>query len=115
MLTESSTSENYDLSQLSLHGYDCMALGKACSKNGRLNVYVDNNSISEVKLKLNTYELWEGLIVQISGGNLSKTITIGKIYRPPRTSNDNLNAFINELQSITQWIKCKGCRNTVIM
>ena len=98
-LQETWTSENDDLSQFSVHGYNCIAQGKTCSKNGGLIVYVDNNYRSEVKLKLNMYEHWEGLIVQINGGNLSKSIRIGNIYRPPRTSNDNLNAFINEFSS----------------
>jgi len=42
------------------------------------------------------YDHWEGYIVQINGGNLSKSKTIGNMYRPPRTLNDKLNAFINE-------------------
>ena len=75
------------------HGYDCIAQGKTCSKNGGLIVHVDNNYISEVKLKLNMYEHCEGLIVQINGGYLSKSITTGNIYSPPQTSNDNLNIF----------------------
>ena len=104
-LQETWTSENYDLSQFSLHGYDCIAQGKTCSKNGGLIVYVDNNYRSEVKLKLNMYKHWESLIVQINGGNLSKSITIGNIYRPPRTSNDNLNAFINEFSSIVSLLE----------
>ena len=37
------------------------------------------------------------MIVDIKGGCLSKTITIGNIYRPPRTTNDSLNVFIEEL------------------
>ena len=60
------------------------------------------------------YEHWEGLIVQINGGNLSKSITIGNIYRPPRTSNDNLNAFIKEFSSIVSLLK-HNCKNTVII
>ena len=43
------------------------------------------------------YEHWEGLIIEIKGGCLSKTITIGNIYRPPKTTNDSLNVFIEEL------------------
>ena len=39
----------------------------------------------------------EGLIIEIKGGCLSKTITIGNIYRPPKTTNDSLNVFIEEL------------------
>ena len=115
-LQETWTSENDDLSQFSLHGYDCIAQGKTCSKNGGLIVYVDNNYRSEVKLKLNMYEHWEGLIVQIqiNGGNISKSITIGNIYRPPRTSNDNLNAFINEFSSIVSLLE-HNCKNTLII
>ena len=113
-LQETWTSENDDLSQFSLHGYDCIAQGKTCSKNGGLIIYVDNNYRSEVKLKLNMYEHWEGLIVQINGGNLSKNITIGNIYRPPRTSNDNLNALINEFSSIVSSLE-HNCKNSLII
>ena len=42
-LQETRTSENDDLSQFSLHGYDCIAQGKTCSENGGLIVYDDNN------------------------------------------------------------------------
>ena len=60
------------------------------------------------------YEHWEGLRVQINGGNLSKSITIGNTYRPPRTSNDNLNAFINEFSSIVSLLE-HNCKNTLII
>ncbi|KAK2178652.1 hypothetical protein NP493_536g00004 [Ridgeia piscesae] len=60
------------------------------------------------------YELWESLIVQINGGNLSKTKTIGNIYRPPRTRNDNLNAFINEFTFIVSLLE-HNCKNTLII
>ena len=60
------------------------------------------------------YEHWEGLVVQINGGNLSKSITIGNIYRPPRTSNDNVNAFINEFSSIVSLLE-HNCKTTLII
>ena len=59
------------------------------------------------------YEHWEGLIVQINGGNLSKSIKIGNIYRPPRTPNDNQNAFINEFSSIVSSLE-HICKNSII-
>ena len=43
------------------------------------------------------YEHWEGLIIEIKGGCLSKTVTIGNRYRPPKTTNDSHNVFIEEL------------------
>ena len=51
-------------------------------------------------MNLNIYEHWEGLIIKLNGGNLSKTLTIGNIYRPPRTHNEQINAFINEFSLI---------------
>ena len=60
------------------------------------------------------YEHWEGLIVQINGGNLSKSITIGNIYRPPQTSNDNVNACINEFSSTGSLLE-HNCKNTLII
>ena len=55
------------------------------------------------------YEDWEGLMVQLNGDNLSKSITIGNIYRPPRTSDDNVNAFIKEYTSLVSLLEnnCK--------
>ena len=41
------------------------------------------------------HESWEGLIVQITGGGLNKTVTLGNIYRHPRGRNDDLNSFIH--------------------
>ena len=49
-------------------------------------------------MNINMYELLEGLIFQITGSNLSKTISIGNIifYRPPRSCNENTKNFIDE-------------------
>lgn len=113
-LQETWKSENDDLSQFSLHGYDCLAQGKTCSNKGGLIIYVDNKYKSEVILNVNMYEHWEGMIVQINGGNLSKSITIGNIYKPPQTSNDNLNAFINEFTSIISSME-NNCNNNLII
>ena len=46
------------------------------------------------------HESWEGLIVQIKGGGLTNSLTLGNIYRPPRTRNDDLHSFINEFAYI---------------
>ena len=60
-------------------------------------IYVDNKYKTKLKCNINMYEHWEGLIIEIKGGCLSKTITIGSIYWPPKTTNDSLNVFIEEL------------------
>ena len=79
-LQETWKSNNDDLSQFSLHRYDLIAQGKCIVKAG-LIVYVDNEYNYEVKKNINMYEHWEGSIIQITGSNLSKTFTIGSIYR----------------------------------
>ena len=60
------------------------------------------------------YEHLEGLIVQINGGNLCKNITIGNIYKLPRTGNDSLNAFINEMTSFISSLE-NNCNNYLII
>ena len=99
-LQETWKADNDDFSQFFLDGYDCITQGKKCSNKGGLLIYVDNKYKSEVKMNLNTYEHWEGLMIKVTGNNLSKTMTIGNIYRPPRTCNENITKFIDEFSSV---------------
>ena len=39
-------------------------------------------------------------MIKVTGNNLSKTMTIGNIYRPPRTCNENITKFIDEFSSV---------------
>ena len=81
-----------------LHGYECIAQGKHCSNKGGFMIYVDNKYRTEVKqININRYKHWGGLIIEIKGGCLSKTVTIGNIYRPPKTTNDSVSVFKEEL------------------
>ena len=47
-------------------------------------------------------DFWEGLFIDISGANLSKHITLGNIYRPPKLNNNDLSisTFIEEFAPI---------------
>ena len=42
----------------------------------------------------------EGLFIDIFGANLSKYITLGNIYRPPKLNNNDLSTFIDEFAPI---------------
>ena len=86
-----------DLSNIQLPGYDCIAQGKSSSKNGGLIIYVDNRFQYEVQLNINTYECWEGLIIKVTGGGLSKAITIGNISSMVR---EHIRHFINEFTTV---------------
>ena len=51
-------------------------------------------------MKLNMDKHWEGQIIQVNGGGLPQTITIGNIYRPPRPLNEKYNEFLNEFTTV---------------
>ena len=51
-------------------------------------------------MNLNMYKHWAGQIIQVNGGGLPQTTTIGNIYRPPRPLNENYNDFLNEFTTV---------------
>ena len=65
-------------------------------------------------MKLNTYKHWEGQIIQINGGGLPQTITIGIISRPPRPLNTNYNEFVNEFTTIISSIQNHQKNNLIL-
>ena len=99
-LQETWLSDNDYVCLFSLPGYECISQGKHCSGKDGLVIYVDNTYTSKVKLNINMHESWEGLIVQIKGCGLTRSLTFGNIYRPPITRNYDLNSFINEFAYI---------------
>ena len=113
-LQESCISENDDLSQIQLNGYVCIPQGKSCSTKGGLIIYVEQSFDYELTMSINTAKNWEGQIVQITGGGLSQSITIGNIYRPPRPSHDNYKEFIAELSTVISTLKECGKKNIIL-
>ena len=59
-----------------LQGYNCITHGKSSSSKGGLVLYIDDKYKADAIINLNSYEHWEGLIIKVNGGNLSKTLTI---------------------------------------
>ena len=74
-------SENDDMCHLQLEGYQCIKQGKTCSNKGGLVMYLSKTFNYKVILSLNQYDNWEGQIIKVTGGGLSKDIIIGNIYR----------------------------------
>ena len=112
-LQETWIDESEDISPFHLQGYDCMSQGKTCTSKGGLIIYVDDQYKSKVTFNLNTYEHWEDLIVKVQGNSISKTFTIGNIYRSPRTRNEDLNVFIDESTPIIS--RLDNCNNDIII
>ena len=52
-------------------------------------------------------DIWEGLIIDVSGQNLRRPITIGNIYKPPHNNSNNANieTFIKEISPITNTLQ----------
>jgi hypothetical protein len=104
-IQESWLYEGDDVSQIQIEGYDCIPLGKSCSSKGGLIIYLHENFNHDpnLKVKLNTYKTWEGLIIHVQKGEtLAKPINIGNIYRPPKENLEHYYEFINEFSPILQ-------------
>ena len=107
-LQESWITDNSDLSQIQLPGYNCIIQGKHYSEKGGLVIYIDTRFKYEVLINLNEYEYWEGQIIKVTGRGLPKEIIIGNIYRPPRMLHDQIRQFINELTVLMTNIENKN-------
>ena len=92
--------ENTDLSTYEIPNYTLIHQHHKVSKHGGLACYIHNDySVDNVQTIESNSKTWEGLFIEISGGNLSSKLNIGNIYKPPRNNNSNLNieTFINEI------------------
>ena len=101
-LQETWTSSDSDLSSLQFPGYQLIHQGSKCTKHGGLMIYLNENYNYDIGNLYTNSNIWEGLFIDINGGNLCRTFTIGNIYRPPHDNNNNVNIqqFISELSPI---------------
>ena len=58
-------------------------------------MYLSKTFNYKVMLSLNQYDNWEGQFIKVTGGELSKDIIIGNIYRPPIDLNENYKQFLS--------------------
>ena len=107
-LQESWITDNSDLSQIQLPGYNCIIQGNSCSEKGGLVIYIDTRLKYEVLINLSEYEYCEEQIIKVTGGGLPNEIIIGNIYRPPRMLHDQIRQFINELTVLMTNIENKN-------
>ena len=109
-LQETWTSNDSDLSLLQLPGYQLIHQGSKCTKHGGLIIYLTENYSYKIRNLYNGSNIWEGLFIDINGGNLCRTFTMGNIYRPPRDNNNNINIqqFISELSPIIEILQSEN-------
>ena len=105
-LQETWTSTDSDLSLLQLPGYQLIHHGSKCTKHGGLMIYLNDSYSYKIRNLFTNSNIWEGLFIDITGGNLCRTFTIGNIYRPPHDNNNNANIqLISELSPIIDIIQ----------
>ena len=110
-LQETWLTEESDLRLLQLEGYNLIHLGKSCSAHSGLVIYLNKNYQYEIMMVKNNSEVWDGLFIKISiSQNLvqQKSIILGNLYRPPRTSAQNINTFVNELDECLEVLSPYG-------
>ena len=103
------------LSPFSISGYQLINCPSSCSIHNGLIIYLRDEFSYDIQFIQRDSELWDGLFVDIHGGNLNGKLTIGNIYRPPRNNNSNacVEKFLSELSPIISKL-CKNNNNTVI-
>ena len=115
-LQETWTSNDSDLSLLHLPGYQLIHQGSKCTKHGGLIIYLNENYSYTIRNLYNGSNIWEGLFIDINGGNLCRTLTIGNIYRPPHDNNDNVNIqqFFSEFSPITEILQNENTYTAIV-
>ena len=88
-----------DVSLLQLPGYILINQMKSCSEHGGLIIYVNDDLNCSVFKRVETSPVWEGLFIEVTGGNMKKGVIIGNIYKPPKSNSDeNLQQFIDHME-----------------
>ena len=106
-LQETWLSSNADISMFHIPGYKLIHQGFRCTKHGGLIVYINEKYSYKLRNLYDKSDVWEGLFIDVNGHNLSKTLTIGNMYRPPHDNNNNKNIekFIDEISPIIDIIQ----------
>ena len=98
-LQECHITDSSDISLIHLENYNCLVQSSTCGKKGGLIIYLHEkyNHTLRTDIFKNT-PFWEGQFIDIPGDRLTKNITIGNIYRPPRNLSDTLAEFHEEMK-----------------
>ena len=98
-LQETWFKENTDTGPFELPNYKLIWQPYSTTVHGGLACYVHKNSHYSISDIINKSRIWEGQFIDISGGNLTRKVKIGNIYKPPKDnkSNENLTNFIDEI------------------
>ena len=115
-LQETWTSNDSHLSLLQLPGYQLIHQGSKCTKHGGLIIYLNESYSYKIQNLYTSSNIWEGMYIDINGGNLCRTFTIGNIYRPPHDNNNNVNIqqFMLELSPIMEILQSENTYAAIV-
>lgn len=105
-LQETWLTDDFDLSQLQLEGYNLISKGKVASRHGGVAIYLKDSFNYNILSYSSAAKIWDGLFLEIvinesfSQTKTRKTIILGNIYRPPRDNVENYNTFTCEIEQI---------------
>ncbi len=85
---------NYSLFELP--GYKLIPQGYRCGRKGGLITYLREHYTYTIRNDYKNSNHWEGLFIDITSESLTKKLTLGNIYRPPRDnySNHSIDNFL---------------------
>ena len=78
-LQESWLTDDSDLSQYQLPNYNIIHQGKKCSGHGGLLIYLHKRYSHVVRKLYSSSDFWEGLFIDISGGNFVFRVTVAHL------------------------------------
>ena len=91
-LQETWLGSNADISMFHIPGYELIHQGFRCTQHG---VYINEKYSYKRRNLYDKSDVWEGLFIDVNGHNLSKTLTIGNMYRPPHDNYNNKSLKIH--------------------
>lgn len=116
-MQETWITENSDLPQLNLPGYNLIQKTSSCSTHGGVAFYISKHYKYNILEISKVSEIWDGLFVQIEPKemqhSIKKKLIIGNIYRPPRDITENYEIFTREIDEIL--IKLQSNNNEVVI
>ena len=109
-------STDADVSLLHIPGYKLIHQGSRCTRHGGLVMYLHEQYTYKLRNMYTRSDIWEDLFIDVSGHNLHRPITIGNIYRPPHSNNNNANieTFIEEMSPIINTLQKENKYATIV-
>ena len=103
-LQESWLTDSHDVSLLQLPGYNMIHQGKRSCGHGGLIIYLREHFSYNARSLCDTATTWEGLFIDVFHESIDNKVTLGNIYRPPRSNNCNtvLETFIKEIRPVVE-------------